>query len=555
MVTQELQEVNPPELHVEATGQDEKKDPVVRAWIANKVQPLSDAIQEWNRLRHKIHSYPEATHRQLKEIEREFTLYRLTLTGLSYKAPRIEDEILEVFNRVNNQIPVMEERNHKRPLLLYTNPLLRELEESWEHILADQDHLCMLLTKAPKGLEFYNRMQIVREQKRQEELRQRENESRIETAYESIKKALSLVEHQCKDDEPVLFGNEILTIQDAQNLWNENLTEILTIRDARTAGVETILDKMHSLEETIRDYPSISKQIQRVGERFSRLIGYHDLLSSYGKRIIPQAEIARASAMMYEQIPALWSSGNYSNLKVYLERVENFLNFYENSVELEVAIGERRRSGFTQNLTSPVIPGANGLSPLINLARVLVAAIDQRDRFMVGHSDRVAKLALATGRKLNWSSSEMEFLEVAALLHDIGKISVPESILTKVKPLTSQEWKMIQMHPYYGAQIVKQMNVFSRIVPWVYHHQEHYDGGGYPDQLTKKDIPTASSIISVAEAYTMMTSELPYRKSVTTNEAMVKIQNESEKQFDPEIVEAFVEGVSEELDSEKPLEP
>ncbi len=176
---------------------------------------------------------------------------------------------------------------------------------------------------------------------------------------------------------------------------------------------------------------------------------------------------------------------------------------------------------------------------------MLVAAIDQRDRYMIGHSEKVARLAVETGKKLAWSSGDLEFLEIAALLHDIGKISIPETILTKVKPLTSQEWKMIQMHPYYGAQIVKQMNVFNRIVPWIYHHQEHWDGTGYPDQLKKEDIPLASSIIAVAEAYTVMTAELPYRTAVTTEEALNNLKESAGKQFAPEVVEAFVEGVIE----------
>jgi HD-GYP domain-containing protein (c-di-GMP phosphodiesterase class II) len=118
-------------------------------------------------------------------------------------------------------------------------------------------------------------------------------------------------------------------------------------------------------------------------------------------------------------------------------------------------------------------------------------------------------------------------------------------ILTKVKPLTNQEWKTIQMHPYYGAQIVKQISNLNRIVPWVYHHQEHWDGTGYPDQLSKKDIPPAASIISLAEAYAVMTTDLPYRQSLTNKEAITDIKESSEKQFDPAVVEAFLDAIEE----------
>jgi len=249
--------------------------------------------------------------------------------------------------------------------------------------------------------------------------------------------------------------------------------------------------------------------------------------------------------MMYEQVPEHWTAGNFQELKLILERVENFLGFYENTVEMEVAVGERRRSGFTQNLAQSILPGAVGLSPLIGLARVLVNAIDQRDRFMIGHSEKVADLAVATGKKLNWAATDLEFLEIAGLLHDVGKISIPESVLTKVKPLTDEEWKTIQMHPYYGAQIIKQVNLFNRIIPWVYHHQEHWDGTGYPEQLSRQEIPQASSIIGITEAFTAMTSEQPYHPAVTPAEAVELIKQDAGKQFDPELVEAFEEIISE----------
>ncbi|MEW6503091.1 MAG: HD-GYP domain-containing protein [Chloroflexota bacterium] len=514
-------------------------------WLRSRIQFITSSIEEWKWLRREIRAFPSRTQQRMKEIEKHFMVYRLTFANLTYKAPRIEEEIQEVYDRIVGQIPLLEERTKKRSLIFRNLQTLRNLHQEWLKISEQQDHLIALLQKAPKGMDFYNRMQIIREQRRQEELRQKENQERIEAAYESLKKALSYVEHQCKDDEPIVYGNEVLTLEDAQKVWNEHITEILTMKDLKNASVEAVLARIRSLEETIREYPTLSKQIQRVGERFSRLIALHDLLSSYGKRIIPQAEISRSSTIMFEQIPALWSTGQYQNLKILLERVENFLNFYENTVELEVAIGERRRSGFTQGLAPSIIPGVGGLSPLIGLARVLVAAIDQRDRYMIGHSEKVARLAVETGKKLAWSSGDLEFLEIAALLHDIGKISIPETILTKVKPLTSQEWKMIQMHPYYGAQIVKQMNVFNRIVPWIYHHQEHWDGTGYPDQLKKEDIPLASSIIAVAEAYTVMTAELPYRTAVTTEEALNNLKESAGKQFAPEVVEAFVEGVIE----------
>ncbi len=518
----------------------------INGWFQNRIQNGVQSVNDWSALQKNIRAYPARVKGRMVEIEKQFTVYRLTYASLSYKTAKVEEDILGVFNNIVDNIPRLEQRNAKRPLFLHTNSGLRDLYQAWENLSSLQDALSRLLEHGPRKLEFYNRMVIYREEKRRVAVQHRQNESRINAAYEAVKKAMSFVDRQTRDDGPIFFGNEILTLEDAKATWNGTVENLLKQRDDRSLTTEKILVQMRSLEETIRDFPSLSKHLQRTAERFTRVISYHDLLVSSGKRVIPQPEIARASVMMFEQVPEQWATGNFSELKLILERVENFLGFYENTVEMEVAVGERRRSGFTQNLAQSIMPGTAGLSPLIGLARVLVNAIDQRDRFMIGHSEKVADLAVATGKKLNWAATDLEFLEIAGLLHDVGKISIPESVLTKVKPLTDEEWKTIQMHPYYGAQIIKQVNLFNRIIPWVYHHQEHWDGTGYPEQLSRQEIPQASSIIGITEAFTAMTSEQPYHPAVTPSEAVELIKQDAGKQFDPEMVEAFEDMISEE---------
>lgn len=527
---------------------DHKKQKInIRMWLKNRVQDGVQNVNNWSALQKNIRAYPTRVKGRMVEIEKQFTVYRLTYASLSYKTSKVEEDILGVFSNIVDNIPRLEQRTSKRPLFLYTNSGLRDLYTAWENLSSLQDALSRLLEHGPRKLEFYNRMVIYREEKRRVAVQHRQNESRINSAYEAVKKAMSFVDRQTRDDGPIFFGNEILTLEDAKSTWTGTIDSLLKQRDDRPLTTEKILAQMRSLEEAIRDFPSLSKHLQRTAERFTRVVSYHDLLVSSGKRVIPQPEIARASVMMYEQVPENWAAGNFAELKLILERVENFLGFYENTVEMEVAVGERRRSGFTQNLAQSIMPGAAGLSPLIGLARVLVNAIDQRDRFMIGHSEKVADLAVATGKKLNWAATDLEFLEIAGLLHDVGKISIPESVLTKVKPLTDEEWKTIQLHPYYGAQIIKQVNVFNRIIPWVYHHQEHWDGTGYPEQLSRQEIPQASSIIGLTEAFTAMTSEQPYHPAVTPSEAIELIKADAGKQFDPEMVEAFFEMISEDI--------
>lgn len=513
-------------------------------WARKGIQPAIQSLNDWSAMQKTIRTYPDRVKIRMREIERQFAIYRLAYTNINYKSVKVEDDILGVYNNILDTIPRLEVRTKKRPLFLYINSGLRDLYQAWDNLSSLQDALSRLLERGPRKLEFYNRMLIYRDEKRRIAIQRRQNESRINAAYESIKKALSFVDRQTQDEGPIAFGNEILTVEDAKKIWTSTIENLLSLRKSQSATTETIISQMRSLEEIIRDFPSLSKQVQRVGERFARVVAFHDLLVSSGKRVIPQPEIARSMVMMYEQLPEQWVAGNFQELKITLERIENFLNFYENTVELEVAVGERRRSGFTQGLAQSILPSTSGLSSMLGLARVLVAAIDQRDRFMAGHSEKVAELAMATGKKLNWNITDLEFLELAGLLHDIGKISIPETVLTKVKPLTEDEWKTIQLHPYYGAQIVKQVNTFSRIVPWIYHHQEHWDGGGYPDHLTKDEIPKAASIIGIAEAYTVMTTELPYHPAVNSLEALDLIKKDAGKQFDPTMVDAFSEAIS-----------
>jgi len=140
---------------------------------------------------------------------------------------------------------------------------------------------------------------------------------------------------------------------------------------------------------------------------------------------------------------------------------------------------------------------------------------------------------------------------IAALLHDVGKISIPEHILTKTDPLSEDEWQTIQMHPFYGAQIIKPVESLARIVPWIYHHQERWDGRGYPDHLTGRQIPLPASYISVAEAFSVMTTDLPNRPALSNEDALAELRSEAETQFSPEAVEVLADLITKEAQEAK----
>jgi putative nucleotidyltransferase with HDIG domain len=179
-----------------------------------------------------------------------------------------------------------------------------------------------------------------------------------------------------------------------------------------------------------------------------------------------------------------------------------------------------------------------GLS--IATIRSLATAIDARDPYTRGHSDEVTRLAVQLAREMGWSGADLEMLEFAALLHDVGKIAVPDAILRKVEPLTPDEWNIIRLHPYHNAQIVKPVESLQRIVPWIYHHQEKWDGTGYPDGLKGEAIPLAARIIAVVDAFNAMTTDRPYRRALSREQAIAELKRGAGTQFDPQVVEIFL---------------
>jgi putative nucleotidyltransferase with HDIG domain len=172
--------------------------------------------------------------------------------------------------------------------------------------------------------------------------------------------------------------------------------------------------------------------------------------------------------------------------------------------------------------------------------RSLATAIDARDPYTHGHSVGVAQMAVQLACDLGWRAADIEMLEFAALLHDVGKIAVPDTILRKVEPLTPDDWGIIRLHPYHSAQIVKPVEPLKRIIPWVYHHHERWGGKGYPDGVTGETIPPAARIIAVADTFNAMTTDRPYRKALSVTAAVTEIKRCAGDQFDPEVAEAFL---------------
>jgi putative nucleotidyltransferase with HDIG domain len=169
-----------------------------------------------------------------------------------------------------------------------------------------------------------------------------------------------------------------------------------------------------------------------------------------------------------------------------------------------------------------------------------VKALEARDAYTQRHANRVTAIALLIGKKLGISKEELDILNVAGRLHDIGKIGIRDDILLKPGKLTVEEFEKIKEHPVIGAEIVGQLGLWDREQKIIRCHHERWDGTGYPDGLKKEDIPLLSRILFVGDSYDAMASDRAYRKRMPIQQVLTTIEEVAESQFDPKVVEAFL---------------
>lgn len=171
--------------------------------------------------------------------------------------------------------------------------------------------------------------------------------------------------------------------------------------------------------------------------------------------------------------------------------------------------------------------------------RAVVFVVEAKDKYTRGHTERVTEYSVMAARELALSKDEVKRVEIASLLHDIGKIGIPDTILGKPGKLTDEEFEIVKDHPVRGCEIMGPIAAMKNVIPGIRHHHERYDGLGYPDKLKGKEIPLLGRIISVADVFDALTTDRPYRGAISIDETLEYLQSNAGYQFDPDVVDAF----------------
>ncbi|MBI5576998.1 MAG: response regulator [Deltaproteobacteria bacterium] len=226
----------------------------------------------------------------------------------------------------------------------------------------------------------------------------------------------------------------------------------------------------------------------------------------------------------------------------YITKPFNFdvlLITIENSIRKKAL--ERELQDYQVNLEKKVKEQTDLINQMyIRSIDSLIKALEAKDFYTRGHSQRVTMYSVAIGKEMRLASGQIDVLHQAAILHDLGKIGVREAVLNKPGKLTEEEFKEIILHPEVATKILEPIPNFRPLLPAILHHHERYDGKGYPGHLKGKDIPLESRIMAIADTFDSMTSTRAYRKALSLETANAEILRCSGSQFDPDIVPVFL---------------
>ncbi|MFC2024112.1 diguanylate cyclase [Chloroflexota bacterium] len=203
----------------------------------------------------------------------------------------------------------------------------------------------------------------------------------------------------------------------------------------------------------------------------------------------------------------------------------------------------RNQTCLSSDVSKPATPLVSAelevRSRAMSIIYALAATVDAKDHYTYGHSKKVSEYAVAVGEAIGLSQNRVDIIRAAGLLHDIGKVGIPDSTLNKKGTLDDDEWKLIKTHPKLGVEILRHVIDLVKTLPVILHHHEHYDGSGYPSGLKGGNIPLEARILAISDSFDAITSPRPYREQLSSQQALEELKRCSGSQFDPELIEVF----------------
>lgn len=271
---------------------------------------------------------------------------------------------------------------------------------------------------------------------------------------------------------------------------------------------------------------------------FDVVITSSDLLGMSG------IQLTRAVSRIHPHLPVIMTSANPDPVQIPQALASGACDLIGETCSAEEfrAVIERnldRRTAANRRIAS------DRADILFKAICAMTAAIDAKSHYAARHSYRVTQLCLMIGGRLGLTEQQRLTLELAAQIHDIGKVGTPDTVLTKPDVLTDEEWVDVLKHPALGGAFLANVPELAEIASVIRHHHEHFDGTGYPDGLQGEAIPLFSRIIAVADAYDAMTSDRPYRRAMTHEQAAEELRRNSGTQFDGELVEHLLAALTE----------
>jgi diguanylate cyclase (GGDEF)-like protein/putative nucleotidyltransferase with HDIG domain len=307
------------------------------------------------------------------------------------------------------------------------------------------------------------------------------------------------------------------------------------------AGDEILRRIAICIETSIR---SIDIAFRYGGEEFTIILPEARLEDAYKVAERIRKTIAAKTS---SKAPPITASLGVANWPIDGVMKEEIISFADAALYRAKQTG-RNRTCMSSDVIKPEAPLVSveleARSRALSIIYALAATVDAKDHYTYGHSKKVSDYAVALAEAMSMSHEKIDIIRAAGLLHDIGKVGIPDSILNKKGTLNDEEWKLIKAHPKLGVEILRHVIDLVNCLPVILHHHERFDGAGYPSGLKGEKIPLEARILAAADAFDAITSPRPYREQLSSQEALDELKRCAGTQFDPKVIEIFSKIIS-----------